>query len=165
MGETWVYIFPFLPLNFLLLHCVSCISPRLWELSRIFCREVIRYASEIVREWNCHLEIFSSPQVMEKSRQCLLRNNNSSSSVLITSSRASDYSETSSSLFFVFIVETREFVFMFSCWLLTATNFLFLWGVQPFGIFPFSWDDVTNKRTTFHWMQSLKITRCLQTRA
>ena len=162
--ETWVYIFPFLPLNFLLLHCVSCISPRLWELSRIFCREVIRYASEIVREWNCHLEIFSSPQVMEKSRQYLLRNNNSSSSVLITSSRASDYSETSSSLFFVFIVETREFACFLADFWPPRTSF-FSGESNLFGIFPFSWDDVTNKWTTFHWMQSLKITRCLQTRA
>ena len=29
-------------------------------------------ASKFVREWNCHLEIFSLPQVIENSRQYLL---------------------------------------------------------------------------------------------
>ena len=33
--------------------------------------EFIREASKIVPEWNCHLQIFSRPQVIENSRQIL----------------------------------------------------------------------------------------------
>ena len=33
--------------------------------------EFIREASKIVPEWNCHLKIFSRPQVIENSRQIL----------------------------------------------------------------------------------------------
>ena len=35
-------------------------------------REFIKLASKFVLEWNGHLEIFSLPQVIEISRQCLL---------------------------------------------------------------------------------------------
>ena len=33
--------------------------------------EFIREASKIVPEWNCHLQIFNRPQVIENSRQIL----------------------------------------------------------------------------------------------
>ena len=35
-------------------------------------REFIKQASKIVYEWNGHVEIFSLPQAVEKSRQFLL---------------------------------------------------------------------------------------------
>ena len=34
--------------------------------------EFIRLASKLVHEWNGHLEMFSCPQLIEKSRQYLL---------------------------------------------------------------------------------------------